>query len=104
MRLVRQAENYDAGIVGGRVRQYVGEFQVQRDEGALLSAADVNDALVRLTAKRLLDDGVGIVPSRFKHRRQCRRQILVISRSGQVNTLARQLGRVRHRSRYVIFA
>jgi hypothetical protein len=77
MGLVDEPEHDDACELGWRVSKDVGKVQVQCDEGPLLAIAHVNDPFVRLTTKSLLNDGMSIVPSGCKYRRQCWRKILV---------------------------
>ncbi len=53
-------------FAGGYVRQDVREIQIRRNEDTLFAATHINDALIRLAAKCLLDYRVSIVPGRRK--------------------------------------
>jgi len=55
MGLVGQPEHDDPGETGRRIGEYVGKIQVQRDEHAALTAADVYDSLIRRATQILLD-------------------------------------------------
>jgi hypothetical protein len=64
MRLIVQAEHDNAGVVGGRIGEDVGEVQVERDERSLFLTADFDYALVRLSAEGLLHHGMRLVAAR----------------------------------------
>ena len=65
-----ETEHCDAGISSRRVRLDVGEIQVECDQGALLTAADVDDSLVWLSAQILRDYRVRVMPRCGEERRQ----------------------------------
>jgi hypothetical protein len=68
VRLVSQPEHDDAHKIGWRVSKDVGKVQVQRDESTALATANLDYALVRLTTKSLLHDGMSVVPGAGEHR------------------------------------
>ncbi len=77
MRLIAQTQNDDAREVRRGVGQDVGEIQVQRHERPQFSSADVDDALIGLTAESLLRNGMSVVSHGAKHLRQRWREIFV---------------------------
>ena len=77
MRLTAQTKHNDTWILGGRISDDIREIDIQCDERALLSAANVDDVKVWLTAKGLFGDGMHVVPGCAEKRRQRWRKILV---------------------------
>ncbi len=70
MRLAAQTKHNDTRILGGRISDDIREIEIQCDERALLSAANVDDVKVWLTAKGLFGDGTHVVPGCAEKRRQ----------------------------------
>jgi hypothetical protein len=57
------SQHNDAGILGGRVSEWVGKMQVQGEQGPVLSSAHFGYKLVAASSEALSDDGPGIVPT-----------------------------------------
>lgn len=70
MGLVGEPEHDNTCELHRWVSKDVGKVQVQCDERPLLAIAHVNDPFIRLTTKRLLNDGMSIVPGGCKYLRQ----------------------------------
>lgn len=75
--LACQTQDHDAGELLGRISVDVGKIEIERNERAMLTSANIDYALVRLTAEFLLDDGMRVIPRSDKQRREGGRKVLV---------------------------
>ncbi len=96
MRLVLlvQPENDQARIAGRRVRAYVGEAAIERDERPALRLKHLGDALIDGADQSLLMHRVGVMAGRTQQVRDLLRQVLV-----HLEAHAGQAGRGKTRSR-----
>jgi hypothetical protein len=60
--LARETQNYDASMVGRRIRIDVREVRVERYENAMLGPTDSRDVRIRMSAELLLEHGRHVEP------------------------------------------